>query len=131
MSSHQKTSGVAACSRPTAIPASMGARVAGREAGGAAAVWWSMAWRTLVGGAYVSATPLYRLYDVVDGAAGLGCVALVVDERLVRRAGDGAVGAVRRELGEVVLLAGPAGLGVGAGRQDGQRPVPEAGQLGR
>src|SRR3954469_26074972 len=65
----------------------MGARVAGREARGATAVWWCMAWRTVVGGADVSATPLYRLYDVVDGAARLGCVALVVDERLVRGGG--------------------------------------------
>src|SRR3954447_20535688 len=48
----------------------------------------------------------------------------------VRGAGDVAVGAAGREPSEVVLLRGPARQRAGAGAEDDQRLVAEAGQLG-
>jgi hypothetical protein len=112
----------------------MGARIAGGEANGTVPAGWLMAWRAAVSrpwGAWgISHVLLQRRDDVADGAARLGRVALVVDERLVRRAGDGAVNAGARQPGEVVLFGSPGRRGARAGAQDGQGPVAEAGQLG-
>src|SRR3954464_11382288 len=105
--SHQNTSSVVACSSPTTIPQSMGTRIVGCEAKGTVAAWWLIAWRAAVStpcGAWASATSaLHRSHDVIDGAARLSRVALVVDERLVRRGADGAVNAGARQVREVVL----------------------------